>query len=195
MSLFKNKDGELRLGVLGLLVLAITLFGASFFIPEYSFIFSNSLVRSALLVIGIAVSIGILIKGLKKYDEGQDGSKIVSYLVVSLFLFGASVFGPVVGLRLDREASIPDVAIYWANGKVINATDSTKDNYYFKQIPLSGDDSVYVVKYGEEPGYNKTNSQVRNGDLEKSTAPRADEDWTRPATKEAQKFVNGDRSE
>jgi hypothetical protein len=186
---------KINFGILALIFAIATIIGIFFLAPEIGYSFIHRFGRAGIFqILGPALGIFLFVKGKKAYDKIQDGGKVLAYFIVGALLFWAGLFGPNVGFKLDREASIPDTAIYYSNGKVINAADSTKGDYYFKQISLSTEDSAYVVKYGEEPGYNKTNSEVRNGDLPKSTAPRADEDWIRPVTKEAQKFEDGKRS-
>ena len=128
----------------------------------------------------------------RAYKESEDitnnGTATNKLIALGYALILIGLFAPSAILKSDRSSGIPDVQIYYGNGKVLNATDSTKDNYYFKTIPVHGIDSEYIVKYSEEPGYNKTNSLVRFDTTLKSQAPRANEDWTRPAPIETQKL-------
>lgn len=176
----------------GLLIALFGIFfvaGSAFFGHEIAYNFAERFFRSGIW--GILGSVGAIAAGyfFKKnfIDKGND-SKGLPLLIVGFVSLVSGFWIPAVSLKADRSSNIPDVSIYYNNGKVINATDPTKTDFYFKQVHLSAPDSIYVVENGEEPGYNKTNSGVRNGDLPKSDKSRADEDWTRPATKEAEKL-------
>lgn len=195
-KIFFNKDGDFRFSLYAVIFSVLTVIGIIHLAPELGYSFIHRFFRAGLWqIIGPALGIYVWVKAKKYYDNVKvDGNQLWKYFALGVVLFWGGLFGPNVGFKVDRAASIPDTAIYYANGKVKNAVDSTKNDYYFKYVTLSPVDSVYVVKYGEEPGYNKTNSAVRNGTYPKSTAPRANEDWTRPITKQAQKFKDGKRS-
>lgn len=176
----------------GLLIALFGIFflaGSAFFGHEIAYNFAERFFRSGIWgVVGTAALLGAGYVFKKKFvDKGND-SKGLPVLIAGFVALVAGFWIPAVSLKSDRSSSIPDVSIYYNNGKVINVSDSSKDNFYFKQVHLSTPDSIYVVENGEEPGYNKTNSGVRSRDLPKSDKPRANEDWTRPVTKEAKKL-------
>lgn len=192
-NLFVKKDGDQRWTIQIVAALAITAFGVFRLWPEIVTNFSERIWPQGVLTI-LGILAGLFWIGVtNEQNKESGGSKGVArgYLI-GVALIWAGLFGTTVGLKQDRKDSIPDNAVYYFNGKVQNATDSTKKNYYFKEFSLSPEDSTYVVTYGEEPGYNKTN-HVYVTDSTKSTAPRANEDWKRPVTKNAQKFIDNKR--
>jgi hypothetical protein len=174
----------------------LTVLGILFLGPEIADSFSLRFFRSGIFqILGPALGAFIFYKTVKavKADE-IDAAKVWKPLALGTLLFWAGLFGPNVGFREDKKASIPKVQVYYGNGKVINATDSNKTNYYFNEFTLNSEDSVYVVTYGEEPGYNVVwKSFIGNDESLKSKAPRANEDWKRPVTNDAKEFEDGKR--
>jgi len=188
---FFVKDGEVRIRTHAIWFAILTVVGIVSLAPEIGTSFAERFWRSGIWqVLGPAAAIFIWVKTQKKYDESQDGRGLWKGLALGALLFWGGLFGPNVGFKEDRKAGIPDNAVYHANGKVRNATDSTKKDYYFDEFTLNAVDSVYVVQYGEEPGYN---INWRNAATDSSTAPRANEEWQLPVTKNKQKFVDGER--
>lgn len=194
-KLFFKANGEFRTAPLLAWFTVLTLIGIFALAPEIGYGFSHRFFRAGIFqILGPAAGVFLAYKGNQVYQRTHNGNTMMKYVGVGVLLFWSGLFGSAVALKSDRSSNIPDVAIYWANGKVKNATDASRVDYYFKHVTLSETDSLYVVQYGEEPGYNKTNSAVRNGSYPKSDAPRADEDWKRPATKQGKKFEEGKRS-
>lgn len=77
--------------------------------------------------------------------------------------------------------------VFHANGKVnMNNLDRwverSKEFYDAKGIDTASF-LPYVRMYGEFPGINKQSSLIRSGSIEKSTAPRANEDFPLPFDK------------
>lgn len=172
-----------------LLFALVTLIGFLFLLPEISTSFTERFWRSGIWqIVGPLAGVFVWYKTMQKYNREQDSRGLNKNLFLGALLFWAGLFGPNVGFKEDRKASIPDNAVYYFNGKVQNATDSTKKNYYFKEFQLNSEDSAYVVEHGEEPGYNVNWRSVLT-DSTKSKAPRADEEWKRPITKNAKKFT------
>lgn len=181
-KLFLNADGTAKYGVAGLVFAAFTALGVAFLGKAVGYEISHRFFVSGLIaIVGPLLAIGITYLAFKKYQTSQDGISLMKAIGFSAILFWATLFGPATTLQADRSSNIPDTSIYYNNGKVLNATDSSKQSYYFKHVKLNEVDSAYIVQYNEEPGYNVNRSDVRNGTLPKSTAPRANEDWTRPA--------------
>jgi hypothetical protein len=196
-NLFVKEDGDQRWTGQLLAFLAITLFGMFQLWPEIVTNFSDRIwPQGVLTVVGIIAGFVAWVMATKQ-NNSEGGSKGVARLYyIGAALMWAGLFGTAVGLKQDRRQSIPDVNVYYFNGRVINATDSTQKNYYFKAFELNPVDSLYVVQYGEEPGRNKRWQSVigdKPGDSPKSTAPRADEDWKRPVTRQAQDFIDHKR--
>lgn len=195
---FFYKDGEPRWRTLAILFALVTLVGVLALAPEIGTSFAERFWRSGIWqILGPAAGVFVWYKAKQKYDREQDARGLNKLLALGVVLFWGGLFGPNVGFKEDRKASIPDNAVYYFNGKVQNATDSTKKNYYFDEFKLNPVDSAYVVQYGEEPGYNwnwrSVVGDTADGKSPKSSAPRADEEWKRPVTKNAQKFVDGKR--
>ena len=194
---FFYKDGEYRWRTLLLWFSLLTLVGIFALGPEIGTSFAERFWRSGIFqILGPVAGIAVWLKTKKVYDEKQDATGLWKGLALGVVLFWGGLFGPNVGFKEDRKASIPDNPVYYFNGKVQNATDSTKKNYYFNEFKLNAEDSTYVVQYGEEPGYNWNWRSVvgdEEGKSPKSTAPRANEEWERPVTRNAQKFVDGKR--
>lgn len=191
---FFYKDGDLRWRTLLLLFSLFTLVGVIFLLPEIKTSFVERFGRSGIFqILGPAGAVYVWRRAKKKYEKEFDSNSIWPALVFGVLLFWGGLFGPNVGFKGDREASIPDNFVYYFNGKVQNTTDATKKNYYFKEFKLSPADSAYVVQYGEEPGYNWNWRSVLT-DSTKSKAPRANEEWKRPVTKNAQKFFDKKRN-
>lgn len=194
-KLFFKDKGEFRTLPLVVVFSILTLIGIFSLAPEIGYGFSHRFFRAGIFqLLGPSVGVFLFYQANKKYKESGDGNKSIKYLLIGALLFWAGLFGSAVAQKLDRQASIPDVAIYYGNGKIKNAIEADRNDYYFKYIDLTVPDSLYVVEYGEEPGYNKTNAGVRSGEYPKSIAPRADEDWQRPPTKQGQKFIDGKRN-
>lgn len=179
---FFNSDGSPKVGIFLVMFLFFTGIGIFGLNKEILFNLSHNFFAAGIFeVICPIIGVLVFILGINKYKALKiQATQVAIYFGVGALIFWAGLFGPAVALAANRGSAIPDVAIYYSNGKVLNPTDSSKEDYYFKHIKLNTIDSLYVITYGEEPGYNKTNSQVRNGDLPQSSAPRANEDWTRP---------------
>lgn len=190
-NLFVDADGQLKFSYL--LALAIIFVGVAvpFFIPEIKTMFTERFIPSGLIAVG-ATALGayVIKRSVDYYNNTEElGAGSIRGIMVGFIIFVAGFFGPIVTLKTDRSLSIPDNNVYYSNGRVRNATDSTKRDYYFKEFSLSPVDSIYVVENGEEPGRNKNNAIVRlSPDSLKSKAPRANEDWQRPKTKNAQRL-------
>ncbi len=77
--------------------------------------------------------------------------------------------------------------VFYANGKVNYSkldrwVERSKEFYDAKGIDTATF-MPYVRMYGEFPGINKQSSLIRSGSIEKSTAPRANEDFPLPFDK------------
>src|SRR5688572_20282080 len=113
--------------------------------PEILYGFSDRFWRAGIFqLLGPIAGAVVAYKAISYYNKTQNAKGLLSYIGVGIVLFWAGLFGSAVGLKIDRSDSIPDVAIYWANGKVKNSTDSTKKDYYFDYVELSELDSLYV---------------------------------------------------
>lgn len=66
---------------------------------------------------------------------------------------------------LDNHGRVADTAVLF---------DCYENFYHFNDNPELKE---YVLKYGELPGRNRWNAYILAGDIPKSTAPRADEDF------------------
>lgn len=191
---FFYKDGEFRWRLLLIWFSVLTLIGIFALAPEIGTSFAERFWRSGIFqILGPAAGIYVWIKTKQYYDKEQDARNVWKGLAAGVLLFWGGLFGPNVGFKEDRKASIPDNPVYYFNGRVQNATDPSKKNYYFDEFKLNPVDSAYVVQYGEEPGYNWNWRSVVT-DSTKSKAPRANEEWKRPVTRNAQKFVDGKRN-
>lgn len=191
------KDGDLRWRTLLLVFLAFTVFGIFYLAPEIGASFAHRFWRSGIFqILGPAAAIYVWVKTKQKYDREQDARGLHKPLLLGAVLFWAGLFGPNTGFKEDRKAGIPDTAVYYFNGKVKNATDSSAYNYYFKHFKVNAEDSTYIVTYGEEPGYNwRWRSVVgdKPGDSPKSNNPRSDEEWAGPVSIQQEKFDSGNR--
>ena len=198
-KLFTTADGELKWFALLLVFIVPTVVGISLLGPEIVTSFTERFWRSGIWqIVGPLAGIAVWIAATKYYAKKQDSvTGVMRSLAFGVILFWGGLFGPNVGFKHDREASIPDNQVYYFNGKVQNTTDVSKKNYYFKEFQLNSVDSEYVVTYGEEPGRNINWQSVlgdKPGDYAPlSKAPRANENWKRPVTKNAQKFKDGKR--
>jgi len=194
---FFYKNGEPRWRTLLVWFVLVTIVGIAFLAPEIVSSFAHRFWRSGLFqILGPAAGIYVWLKAKKKYDQSQDARGIGNLLILGAGLFWAGLFGPNVGFKEDRKAGIPDTAVYYFNGKVKNATDSTQYNYYFNHFKVNAEDSAYIVKYGEEPGYNWVWRSVvgdKPGDSPKTHNPRSDEEWKGPVSIEQDKFDSGKR--
>lgn len=179
------EDGDVRwtpyLIWIGLLsIVAIIALG-----PEMKLGFTQRFFRAGIwTVLGIAAAGYAGHKLDQYYSRVQDGRGLGIFMFAVAALYFAALIGPHIAIKLDREAGIPDQNVYFNNGKVQNAWDSKKKNYYFRTFDISTEDSLYIVTYGEEPGYNvRWQSVINTNGAKPSTAPRANEDWQRPAPK------------
>lgn len=189
---YKNGDvnGEPRWLPLLTWFSILTIIGIISLSSEIGTSFAERFLKSGIfMILGPAAGIAFWIYTMKAYEKEQDGRPFKRNFIIGAALFWSGLFGPNVGFKEDRKASIPDNPVYYFNGKVQNATDPSKKNYYFDEFKLNPVDSAYVVQWGEEPGYNN-----HNGYKLKGNGPRADEDWQRPVSKNAQKFVDGKRN-
>lgn len=174
----------------------LTALGILFLGPEIVDSFKLRFWRSGIFqILGPALGAFVIYKTVKAVKAVKlDGAQAWKPLVVGAILFWAGLFGPNVGFREDKKASIPKVSVYYGNGKVKNVNDSTQADYYFNEFTVSSSDSIYIVQYGEEPGYNVIwQSYIGNDSTLKSKAPRANEDWKRPVTNDAKEFEDGKR--
>jgi len=174
----------------------LTALGIWFLGPEILDSFKYRILRSGIFqVLGPVAAAFIFYKTVKAVKADKiEAKQVWKPLAFGALLFWGGLFGPNVGFREDKKASIPKVQVYYGNGKVINTTDSTQANYYFNEFTLNSEDSIYVVTYGEEPGYNVVwQSFIGNDESLKSKAPRANEDWKRPVTNDAKEFESGKR--
>jgi len=184
-NLFVKPNGDTRWTPYLILFIVVTSVGVAFLWNEIVYDFAHRFLRSGIWhIIGPVVGSLLVYKTVqgandKTKTEWSQG-KIAGFMFAGLLVFWFGLFAPSASLKADRSSNIPDVSIYYGNGKVKNATDSSKQDYYFKHVKLNSTDSLYVVTYGEEPGYNETNSAVRYGQYPKSDAPRANEEWSRP---------------
>lgn len=175
---------------------ALTAIGIWYLGPEIADSFKLRFFRSGLFqILGPALAAFVFYKTVKAVKAVKiDAKQVWKPLAFGAILFWGGLFGPNVGFREDKKASIPKVQVYYGNGKVKNATDASKADYYFNEFKVSAEDSVYIVWYGEEPGYNEIwKSYIGNDSTRKSTAPRANEDWKRPVTNDAKEFEDGKR--
>lgn len=173
---FLKSDGSAKISLF-ILIFVLGAIGLTIGLGnEVAYNFSNNFFTAGVWgVLGVTAGYFLAKYTLQWFKTDKISSTLMSFL---LFLSSAialgSVFGPADTLASNRGSGIPDEMAYYVNGKV-------KDlKIYFSEFTLNPIDSIYVVTYGEEPGYNKTESNVRNGSWPASAAPRANEDWTRP---------------
>lgn len=182
-TFFRDEEGDIRWTFLLVWVGIVTIVCMLLIGPEFAYGFKERFFRTTIwtiLCIAAAIYIGFrLDKHLEKERDARGTNKIL--ILIALLYFGGLV-GPYVGVKIDREFGIPDATVYYNNGKVINASDPSKDNFYFHTFKVSGADSVYISQHGEEPGYNWIWRSYIQGDPAKiSNKPRANEQWVRPA--------------
>lgn len=157
---------------------AIVIVGIAFLYPEILFNFTHRPFVASITLVLVGVGVYLFYRAKRNYNVEADSSKAINSLGIGALAILIGLFGTTVGLKLNRESGIPDVSIYYSNGKVINVVDADEQNYYFNYVDLSAEDSVYVVEYAEEPGYNNSN-YIKAGN-DSSSAPRANENWSRP---------------
>lgn len=192
-TFFKWDDGDVRWTPFLIIILIGAIVGVATIGRHMWFGLTEKFMnRGIWTVLGLGASAYLARWIDKKYSRDLDLTGLKSWMFVLLILFYGGLLGPYVGLREDRVAGIPDYKVYHANGKVANAWDSSNEDFYFKTYKVSPEDSIYIVTYGEEPGYNwNWRSVIQAGDAVPSTAPRANEDtWRKPKPVETQKIKN-----
>lgn len=192
------EDGDMRWTPFLLWFGALTLLGIIMLAPEIQYCLTHRFWNSGIwMVLGTAACAVIGWRVDVYYRDNQDSTGLNYVLFVAVAGFWGPLFGISSTLRLDREGGIPDVSVYYSNGRIKNATDPSKANYYFNMFNVTGADSVYITQYGEEPGYNWIWRSVvgdEKGKTPKSHAPRADEDtWQRPLPRETIKLLEKEK--
>lgn len=180
--MFFNEDGSPKFSLFGAAVAIVTVIALLFFTQSIGLAFERFFRAGIFMIAGPVLGFLLARRAIKTYNKTQEWKS--SSIILPLLLWFIGIFGPLVAIKSDKAQGIPDEALYFSNGKIINLVE-----YFDKVDSLSQKDSLYIVSYGEEPGINLNNGYMKNApDSLKSKAPRANEYWTRPILKEKKKL-------
>lgn len=189
MSLFKDSTGNFKWSIVPVIVAIIA---AGFIIllrHEIAYNFAHNFFPYGLLqILGPIAGTYVGYLYYKKFSDSTiaEAAPAVFTQFAAVALFFGFLIGPAVLIRSNTGQGIPTANVYYSNGKIINTSDPSKENYYFKHFKVSAVDSQYIVKYDEQPGFN---NYVKNRiGVDSSKAPRANEDWIAPVPIETQKL-------
>lgn len=183
-TFFVDKGGDVKWTYIAVITVIPLIIGIWILHSEIGYGIAHRFFRAGLwFFLGIAAFVFLLIKAVKYNENNADGKPAMNMIYIGWVLLFGGTLAPAIGLSGDREAGIPDARIHYANGRVLNYSDPSKETFYFKHVDVSSEDSLYILQYGEEPGYNENWSSV-NG-FTPSNAPRAEEGWERPKYKES----------